>query len=100
MRVKARMKKEMAEVKMLIKHPMETGLRKDKKTDELIPAKFIQEVICKHGDKVVFEANFGRAVSKNPYLAFNFSGAKSGDKISLSWLDNTGATESVEEEIR
>ncbi len=100
MRVKARMKRDMAEVKMLIKHPMETGLRKDKKTDELIPAKFIQEVICKHGDKVVFEANFGRAVSKNPYLAFNFSGAKSGDTISLSWLDNTGETESVEEEIR
>ena len=34
-------------VKALIKHPMETGARKNKKTGELIPPHFIQEVYSK-----------------------------------------------------
>ena len=31
-------------VKALIKHPMETGQRKNKKTGDMIPAHYIQEV--------------------------------------------------------
>ncbi len=100
MKVKAKMKKDMAVVKLLAKHPMETGLRKDKKTDKVIPAKYIQELICKHGDKVVFEANFGRAVSKNPYVSFSFAGAKKGDALELSWADNTGETLVVDAVIK
>lgn len=100
MKVKAKMKKDMCVVKMLAKHPMETGLRKDKKTDKLIPAKYIQELICKHGDKVVFEANFGRAVSKNPYVSFSFSGAQKGDTLALNWIDNTGETLDVEAVVK
>lgn len=100
MKVKAKMKKDMCVVKMLAKHPMETGLRKDKKTDQIIPAKYIQELICKHGDKVVFEANFGRAVSKNPYVSFSFSGAQKGDTLALNWVDNTGETLAVEAAIK
>jgi len=34
-------------VKALIKHPMETGQRKNKKTGDLIPAHYIQEVHSK-----------------------------------------------------
>lgn len=100
MKVKAKMKKDMCVVKMLAKHPMETGLRKDKKTDKVIPAKYIQELICKHGDKVVFEANFGRAVSKNPYVAFSFKGAQKGDALHISWVDNTGETLAVESAVK
>ncbi len=43
-KVRAKVKKGEAKVKCLISHPMETGLRKDKKTGKLIPAHFIQEV--------------------------------------------------------
>ncbi|PHS70613.1 MAG: thiosulfate oxidation carrier complex protein SoxZ [Methylophaga sp.] len=100
MKVKAKMKKGLVVVKVLAKHPMETGMRKDKKTDELIPAKYIQELICKHQDKVVFEANFGRAISKNPYVAFSFKGGQSGDTLSLTWVDNTGETKAVEAVIK
>ena len=100
MKVKAKMKKDMANVKVLAKHPMETGLRKDKKTGKLIPAKFIQELVCKHGDKVVFHADFGRSVSKNPYLSFSFAGAAKGDNVTLTWTDNTGETLTVEAPIK
>ncbi len=100
MKVKAKMKKDMAVVKLLAKHPMETGLRKDKKTGELIPAKFIQELVAKYNDKVVFTANLGRAVSKNPYISFAFAGAEKGGTLVISWLDNTGETLEVTEEIK
>jgi sulfur-oxidizing protein SoxZ len=88
------------EVKLLIKHPMSTGLQKDKNNGDLIPAKFIQELSCMHGDKLVFLANFGRAVSKDPYLAFSFSGAKAGDTLILKWFDNLGENEEKEVVIK
>lgn len=86
-------------VKVLISHPMETGLQKDKKTGEKIPAHFIQEVVCKHKDTTVMTANWGGAISKNPYLSFNFKGAAVGDTISLSWVDNKGEKDSAEAAI-
>jgi sulfur-oxidizing protein SoxZ len=86
-------------VKVLISHPMETGLQKDKKTGEKIPAHFIQEVVCKHKDTTVMTANWGGAVSKNPYLSFNFKGAAAGDTISLSWVDNKGEKDSADAAI-
>lgn len=86
-------------VKVLISHPMETGLQKDKKTGETIPAHFIQEVVCKHKDTTVMTANWGGAISKNPYLSFNFKGAAAGDTISLSWVDNKGEKDSAEAAI-
>jgi sulfur-oxidizing protein SoxZ len=86
-------------VKVLISHPMETGLQKDKKTGEKIPAHFIQEVVCKHKDTTVMTANWGGAISKNPYLSFNFKGAAAGDTISLSWVDNKGEKDSAEAAI-
>ena len=96
MKVKARMREDVVSVKLLAKHPMETGLRKDQETGELIPAKYIQELTCQYKEKLVFIANFGRAVSKNPYLSFSFTGAEKGGELILSWVDNTGESETVE----
>jgi sulfur-oxidizing protein SoxZ len=83
-------------IKALISHPMDTGLVKDKKTGKPIPAHFIQEVICKHGDKTVMTAQWGAAISKNPYLSFKFKGGNAGDAVTLSWTDNKGNSDSLE----
>jgi len=87
-------------VKVLINHTMDTGLQKDKKTGKKIPAHFIQEVVCKHKDTTVITANWGAAVSKNPYLSFKFSGAAAGDMLSISWVDNKGEKDSIEAAIK
>lgn len=87
-------------VKALISHPMETGLRKDKKTGKKIPAHFIQEVNCELNGSNVLTAHWGTAVSKNPYLSFKFSGAKAGDKLKVSWVDNKGDSDSAEVKIK
>ena len=99
-KVRAKAKGDTVTVKTLIKHPMETGLRKDKKTGKVIPAHFIQEVNCKHNGNDVLVAEWGPAVSKNPYLSFSFKGGKAGDTVSISWVDNTGGKDAAEAKIK
>ncbi len=99
-KVRAKVKGGITVVKTLISHPMETGLRKDKKTGKKIPAHFIQEVTCEYNGSNVLTAHWGAAVSKNPYLSFKFKGAKSGDKLKISWVDNKGKSDSTEAKIK
>ena len=95
-KVRARIKGDIADVKVLMEHPMETGARVDADTGEPVPRHYIKEVVCKHNSSVVHRAYWGTAVSKNPYMAFKFKGAKPGDKLEISWSDNTGETSSTE----
>lgn len=99
-KMRAKLKDGVTTVKALMSHPMETGLRKDKKTGEPIPAHFIKEVVCTWKDQTVLTANWSGGVSKNPYLSFKFSGAAKGDEIKLSWTDNTDETDSASTEIK
>ena len=93
-KIRANNKGGLTTVKALINHPMETGMRKDKKTSKMIPAHFIQQVSCTHNGKKVLNANWGTAISKNPYLSFKLTGANKGDQLVLSWNDNLGNTDS------
>ena len=86
-------------VNALMKHPMDTGLRTNKKTGDKFPAHFIQEVVGKANGEEVITVHWGPAVSKNPYLTFAYSGSK-GDKLELTWLDNQGITDSQISEVK
>jgi sulfur-oxidizing protein SoxZ len=99
-RLRASNKGGTATVKALITHPMETGLRKDKKTGKAVPAHFIQTVSGKHNGKEVIMAEWSGAVSKNPYLSFQFNGANKGDTVELSWSDNMGGSDSTSTKVR
>ena len=98
-RIRASAKGADTTVKALITHPMETGMRKDKKTGEKIPAHFIQEVTVAHNGQTVMTAQWGPAVSKNPYLSCVFTGGNAGDAVKLSWVDNKGESDSTEQQI-
>jgi sulfur-oxidizing protein SoxZ len=87
-------------VKSLIKHKMDTGFIKDKATGKIIPAHFIEEVTCKHNGKVVMNAHWGRGVSRNPFFSFKINGAKSGDSITVSWVDNTKDSDTATAKIK
>ena len=99
-KIRAKSKDGVTTVKALMSHPMETGLRKDKKTGNKIPAHHITEVTAEYNGSVVFTANMGPAVSKNPYLSFKFKGGSSGEKIKLTWVDNKGKGDTLEAEIK
>jgi sulfur-oxidizing protein SoxZ len=95
-KIRAKVKGDIAEVKALMPHPMESGLRRDPETNELVPAHYITEVVAEHNGEVVLTAYWGTAVSKNPYVAFSFSGAVAGDKVVVRWNDNTGDSSETE----
>lgn len=95
MKIRATLKGEVTEIRALMIHPMETGRRKND-LGEIEPAHFIQLVTATLNGKVVLEAQWGTGIAKNPYLTFRLKGAKVGDKIGVSWVDNKGATNSIE----
>lgn len=90
MKIRATMAGDVADIKVLMVHVMETGTRKDAKTGQLVPAHHINNITASVGGKTVLNAEIGGAVSKNPYLNFKVKGAKAGDKVTVSWVDNTG----------
>jgi len=98
-RGKAKAKNGLVDVKLLMKHPMETGLRKDKDGNP-IEAHFIQTVEATANGNTVFSAQFNTSVSKDPYLAFSFSGADKGDVLNIAWIDNKGETDSADVAIK
>lgn len=98
MRIRAKLTGEVVEVKVLMGHPMETGLRHDS-DGKVIPAHYITKVKVSCNDREVMSADWGPAVSKNPFLALRFKGAKAGDKVSVTWTDSRGETRSDEAAI-
>ena len=95
MRIRAQAAGDKTTVRVLMSHEMETGQRKDS-AGKVIPAWFIQEVTAQHNGKAVLSAQWGPAVSKNPFLQFTVKGAKAGDKITIEWIDNKGDKRSDE----
>jgi sulfur-oxidizing protein SoxZ len=95
MRIRAQVAGDKTTVRVLMAHEMETGLRKDS-SGKPIPAWFIQEVTASLNGKPVMSAQWGPAVSKNPYMQFNVKGAKAGDKIAVTWKDNKGESRTDE----
>lgn len=89
MRIRAVLLKDLVEVKLMIRHPMESGLRKDE-NGKKIPAHFIETLEVKCNEKIVFDAYLGMAVSENPFIQFNFKGAAKGDLLEVTWKDNRG----------
>ena len=89
MRIRAQAAGDKATVRVLMAHEMESGQRKDA-AGKIIPAWFIQEVSAQLNGKTVLTAQWGPSVAKNPFLQFVVKGAKAGDKISVSWVDNRG----------
>jgi len=98
-KIRASMTGDSAEVKCLINHPMETGLRKDAETGQLVPAHFIKHVVATVNGKTVLKAQWSGGISRTPYLAFRVKGAKKGDKVVVSWEDNQGAKDTAEATI-
>lgn len=94
MRIRARMQGDAADVRILMRHPMETGTRKT--AAGLVPLHFIQSVVVQHNGKPVLDAQWSQAISRDPFLGLRVKSAKVGDKISVTWTDNKGDTRTDE----
>lgn len=92
-RIRASLRDGVTELRMLMSHPMENGLRKDAE-GSVIPAHYITDVEVRHGERILLTAQFGPSVSTNPYLSLHFSGAAVGDEVTVAWRDNLGGARS------
>ena len=90
-------KGEIIELKTLIAHVMETGLRKDA-SGTIIPRKIINKFTCEFNGKPVFSANIEPAVAANPYIQFYAKVDESGT-FKFSWTDDDGTVTTAEEKI-
>jgi len=79
------------QIKTLMSHKMETGVRKDKKTGKLIPRKIINKFVCKFNGKEVMSADLHPAVAANPYFAF-FAKATESGTFDFEWTEDGGKT--------
>src|SRR6516225_4163891 len=82
-------KGDLVEVKALVSHVMETGLRKDA-SGNTIPRKILSSFSCTVNGKRVFSADFETAISANPYIQFRFRAEESGPVV-LTWTDDDGS---------
>ena len=95
MRIRAQAQGDKTTVRVLVGHEMESAQRKDA-AGKFVPAWFIQEINATWNGRVVMSAQWGTAVSKNPFMQFSFKGGKAGEKIVVSWIDNRGDKRSDE----
>lgn len=86
-KIRGRVKGDVAEIKCLMPHPMETGTRKDESGNP-VPAHYIETVMVLHNDREIMSAEWGPSVSKDPYFAFNILKAAAGDTVEVRWTDN------------
>ncbi|HTY02952.1 MAG TPA: thiosulfate oxidation carrier complex protein SoxZ [Rhodocyclaceae bacterium] len=95
MKIRASLKGDVVEIKVLMSHPMENGQRKDA-SGAVIPPHFIQNISVEVGGKPVVTGQTGTSISRNPVFGFKVKGAKAGDKVVVKWKDSKGENRSDE----
>lgn len=77
------------QIKTLIPHTMESGLRKNKQTGQHYPRSIIHTFVCKLDGAEVFRATLHPAISANPYLSFFLKAERDGE-LEFVWSDDDG----------
>ncbi len=88
-KIRAQIQGDVADIRILMQHPMETGQRKDEK-GQAVAMHFIQTFSVSLNGKPMIDGQLNTSISKNPLFAFKARGIKAGDKLTVNWLDNTG----------
>ena len=76
------------EVKIIIRHAMETGFRL---TDDgaKVPRNLVRELLCRFNGEVVFRAEPGSGISANPMFGFWLAVREPGELV-FDWVDDAG----------
>lgn len=88
-KIRAQIKGDMTDIRILMQHPMETGQRKDDK-GQTLPVNFIQTFSVQHNGKPLVEGQLNTSVAKNPLFVFKTRSIKAGDRLVVAWKDNLG----------
>jgi sulfur-oxidizing protein SoxZ len=90
---------EIAKVSLMVMHPMETGLTKDKKTGEVIPVHFINEIEFYWGDKLLTKINGWEIISANSFYEIKLK-VDGPNILKAVFKDNKGEEETKVENVK
>jgi sulfur-oxidizing protein SoxZ len=90
-------KGEIIQIKTLMSHPMETGLRKDD-GGKPIPREIVKRFVCEFNGKPLFAADLEPAIAANPYVAFTARMEESGT-FSFTWTEDDGTVTTAQANI-
>ena len=79
---------ELFEVRVSIRHPMETGYRTDD-SGKAIPRNVVRNVACRYNGDLVFAARLSSGIAANPYIRFFVTARNSGELV-FEWVDDAG----------
>lgn len=88
-KIRVQLRGEIADIRILMPHPMETGQRRDEQGTG-VAAQYIQTFAVSLNGRAMIEGQLNTSISKNPLFAFKARGIKPGDRIGVNWTDNTG----------
>ena len=80
---------DVVKIDFMVMHPMETGMRKDKKSGEIVPAEYINEVKFLFNDQLVTNMVVWESLSTNPLFTINFKVPGEGE-LKVIFKDNKG----------
>ena len=89
-KTRIKIKDNIADIKILIPHPMETGLREDKVTKKLIPIHFIKKAKIFFNNDLILDCDWSRSISKNPFINIKVKNVKSENILKIYWEDSLG----------
>jgi sulfur-oxidizing protein SoxZ len=89
---------EVIEIRTLISHSMETGLRRDQQ-GQIIPRDIIKSFSCRFEDQPVFAMELQPSVSANPYIAFPFKAEREGT-LHFTWTNDAGEERKLAQPLR
>ena len=90
---------EVVKVSFMVMHPMETGMRKDKKTKQIIPAKYINNVKFTYNGKVITTMTVWESLSTNPVFTTYMKIYGEGE-LTVTYTDNTGEVNEQSKKIK
>lgn len=80
---------DIVKIDFMAMHPMETGMRKNKDTGEIIPANYIDEVKFSFNDKLITKMVIWESLSVNPLMSISFKVPSAGT-LKVIAKDNKG----------
>jgi sulfur-oxidizing protein SoxZ len=79
---------EALEVRISIRHAMETGYRTDE-GGKPVPRNVIRNFACRYNGDPVFAVRMSSGIAANPYLRFLVTARESGT-LDFEWIDDAG----------
>lgn len=90
---------EVVKVSLMVMHPMETGLRKDKTTGNLVPADYVNNVKFIYNGETITTMNVWESLSTNPVFTTYMKINGAGD-LKVIFTDNSGSVNEKSEKIK